>query len=114
MLARVQKGLSNDPGGRFKLELIGARPRCVVREAWTGRRLPGRLDRRRAWACGAVHRGSVVTLQVDGDTVARADGPTVWLASSAPVRLGGKAAGAAGENDQYHGDLDSPFLRIYR
>jgi hypothetical protein len=41
-------------------------------------------------------------------------GSTGWLANSAPVRLGGEALGAAGENDQYHGDLDSAFLRIFR
>lgn len=112
----VQKGLAGQPRGQFKLELLGSRPRCVI----SGR--AGRVSTPRgpSIADGRWHqlqcarRGRVVNVRVDGVTVAQATGPIGRVANSAPVRIGGKAVGPAADNDQYHGDLDSVFLRINR
>jgi hypothetical protein len=112
----VQKGLYNERGGQFKLELLGSRPRCVI----AGRKGRVTTPRGESIADGRWHsvqcvrRGPVVKVRVDGRTVAEASGPTGWLASSAPVRIGGKAVGSAGQNDQFHGDLDSVFLTFLR
>jgi hypothetical protein len=112
----VQKGFDVSPGGQFKLELIGSRPRCVIAGS-AGRvmtaRGPSIADGR--WhrlAC--TRRGPVVSLIVDGRLAARANGATGRVANAVPVRVGGKAVGRAGGNDQYHGHLDNVFLNITR
>jgi hypothetical protein len=46
--------------------------------------------------------------------VAQANGATGRVANAIPVRIGGKAVGPAGDNDQYHGDMDNVFLKIIR
>ena len=40
--------------------------------------------------------------------------PLGVLANAASVRIGGKAVGSGGQNDQFHEDLDSVLLRIVR
>jgi hypothetical protein len=112
----VQKGLDVSPGGQFKLELIGSRPRCVVAGS-AGRvmtpRGPAVADGR--WhqlACS--RKGGVVSLRVDGALVAQAKGETGSVSNAVPVRIGGKAVGRAGADDQYHGHLDNVFLSIVR
>jgi len=55
-----------------------------------------------------------VTLSIDGTVAARAEGVTRRLANEFPVRIGGKAVGRAGHDDQYHGRLDDVFLTITR
>jgi hypothetical protein len=112
----VQKGLVSQDKRQWKLELIGARPKCVV---------DGRLGRATAMSPipidnGKWHRlvcsrnGPTLTLRVDGVVRATALGRTGRLANATPLRVGGKALRAAGQNDQYHGDLDNVFLRIDR
>jgi hypothetical protein len=112
----VQKGFDVTPGGQFKLELIGSRPRCVVAGS-AGRvmtpRGPSVADGR--WHRLACTRtGGVVTLRLDGALVAQAKGATGSLSNAVPVRIGGKAVGRAGADDQYHGHLDNVFLSIIR
>ena len=112
----VQKGLARTSGGQLKLELIGARPRCVVMGRAGGvstARGPSVADGR--WhhlACS--RRGRVVALHIDGTVAAQKHGATGRIANAAPVRIGGKAVGHAGDDDQFHGRLDNVFLRITR
>jgi Concanavalin A-like lectin/glucanases superfamily len=109
----MQKGYYNQDGGQYKLQLRpGGAPSCVVFGA------KGRLivDAPATIADKAWHRVSClrtptsVRLRVDGKRVAAAHGATGLINNSQPVRLGGKKVAAP--NKQYHGALDSAFLRL--
>lgn len=112
----LQKGLVGQQGGQWKLELVGAKPRCVFRGVRGGVLIKAtrpvddntwhRLECRRI--------GRTVTLRVDGAVVAKANAATGRIRNNAPVRVGGKAVGTASGNDQYHGDLDNVFYSIKR
>lgn len=111
----MQKGLINQRGGRWKLELIGAHPQCTMSGS------AGQLVVRSARDIndGTWHRlqcrreNGVLSLWIDGVLDKQKAGPTGRIANNAPVRIGGKAL-ASGGNDQYHGRLDSVFYKIDR
>jgi len=112
----VQKGYLNGEGGQWKLELVGARPRCVI----AGRRgevkvlSPQRIDNG-AWHNLQCRReGRSVTLRIDGTAVNSGSGRIGRVTTSAPIRIGGKGIGTKSGNDQYHGSLDNVYLRIDR
>jgi hypothetical protein len=109
----MQKGRYFENGGQYKLNLRpGGIPRCVVTGA-LGRVV---VMGRRSIADGTWHRVSClrtptdVRLRVDGKRVAIAHGPTGSLVNDSPLRLGGRKSKAP--NRQYHGALDTAFLRL--
>jgi Concanavalin A-like lectin/glucanases superfamily len=101
--------------GKYKLHLIGARPRCVFAGAISEVVLtsPTPIDN------GTWHRvvcskdGKTHRLFVDGrlkaQSTTRASGSII---SPDRLKVGGRAIGHAGSNDQFHGDLDNVFLHV--
>jgi hypothetical protein len=57
-----------------------------------------------------VRSPTAVALWVDGKRAATAAGATGFIGNDAPVRIGGKKIKPG--NKQYHGALDSVFLRF--
>ena len=112
----MQKGLINQPGGRWKLELIGSRPQCTV--TGTAGQVVVRAARHidnSAWHMLQCRRqNGAVSLWIDGAQAVHKVGRTGRVANNASVRIGAKALSAGGGNDQYHGRLDSPFYKIDR
>lgn len=112
----MQKGVISQPGGRWKLELIGSRPQCTI----TGRKgsVVVRSDRRvdnATWHTLMCRRlNGTISLFVDGNLDASKTAGTGRLSNNAPVRIGSKSVGSAGGNDQFHGRVDSVFLKIDR
>jgi hypothetical protein len=112
----MQKGLINQPGGRWKLELIGSHPQCTMSGS------AGTLIVRSAIHIddGTWHRlqcrrqQGVLSLWIDGALNRQKAGPTGRISNSAPIRIGAKALSTRGGNDQYHGRLDSLFYKIDR
>ena len=112
----MQKGLINQPGGRWKLELIGSHPQCTMSGS------AGTLIVRSALHIddGTWHRlqcrrqQGVLSLWIDGALNRQKAGPTGRISNSAPIRIGAKALSTRGGNDQYHGRLDSLFYKIDR
>jgi hypothetical protein len=109
----VQKGYFNQAGGQWKLQLDpGGLPSCVVAGA------RGRVIAvgRRSVADGRWHRlvctrgPRSVALRVDGKVVRIVTRATGFIGSAMPVRVGGKRVKPG--NDQFHGALDSVFLRF--
>ncbi len=111
----MQKGRINQPGGRWKLELIGSHPQCTMSGS------AGQLVVRTARHIddGTWHRlqcrreNGVLSLWIDGVLNRQKAGPTGRIANNAPVRIGAKAL-ALGGNDQYHGRLDNVVYKIDR
>jgi hypothetical protein len=109
----MQKGFFRQQGGQYKLQIDFGKPSCVV----NGRagRLKARStlsvanDRWHTVTCKRT-RGAV-TLRVDGIVRDRVRGATGRLANAAPIRVGGLKVATA-RNDQYHGRLDSVFVKI--
>jgi Concanavalin A-like lectin/glucanases superfamily len=109
----IQKGRYNQAGGQYKLNLRpGGIPRCVVRGALGRVVVMGRAT----IADGAWHRVSClrtptgVRLRVDGKRVAAAQGATGLVVNDGALRLGGRKAEAP--NRQFHGALDTAFVRL--
>jgi hypothetical protein len=110
----VQKGLYNQAGGQYKVQVINGLPSCVI----FGRL--GRLLVTSKVSVGDGHWHNVscsrvrarVTLRVDGKIAGRLHGGTGVISNAAPVRVGGLALIKA--NSQYHGNLDNVSLRISR
>ena len=109
----VQKGFFKQAGGQYKLQLdTGGIPSCVV---FGGR---GRViaNGTRTVADGRWHRLTCtrrpgwVTLRVDRKVAAVVRGATGFIGNAVPVRVGGKKTGPG--NDQFHGAVDSVFLRL--
>jgi hypothetical protein len=109
----VQKGYFRQAGGQYKLQLLdGGVPSCVL---YGGR---GRvvLEGRRSIADRSWHRLTClrtparVQLRVDGKVVAGVRRTVGFISNDAPVRIGGKKVKRG--NDQYHGAVDSVFLRL--
>jgi hypothetical protein len=109
----VQKGYFNSAGGQYKLQLYrGGVPSCVV---FGGK---GRIivNGTRSVADGRWHRLSCtrkpgwVTLRVDGKVNALVRGSTGFIGNAVPLRIAGKKVKPG--NDQFHGAVDSVFLRF--
>jgi hypothetical protein len=109
----VQKGFFDQSGGQYKLQLgPGGVPSCV---------LSGRAGRVQVVASASVadnrwHRlacvrtPTSVQLRVDGRVRATQSGVVGWVANAAPIRIGAKKVNP--RNQQFHGRLDSVFVRI--
>ena len=112
----IQKGLINQPGGQWKLELVGARPRCVIQ----GRGGKVLVSTSVAVDDGTWHTlecarvGRTVTLRIDGAVANQSTGSTGRITNDSPVRVGGKGVGANSGNDQYHGAVDNVYVKIKR
>jgi hypothetical protein len=110
----IQKGLYNEVGGQYKLQTEDGVPSCVILGS-RGRLL---VQSKSSIADGTWHTvsctriGTRVTLRVDGQTVRQLRGQTGLISNAAPVRVGGLALIRA--NDQYHGNMDSVYVRIKR
>ena len=112
----LQKCLISQPGTRWKLELIGSRPQCTIRGS-AGQlvvRATQHVDNATWHQLQCRRQNGVVSLWIDGAVAAQKTGRTGRVANSAPVRIGAKALASGGGNDQYHGRLDSVFLKIDR
>lgn len=105
----------SDTTSKWKLHLITAKPRCVFTGAATEIILtsPDPIDN------GTWHRvvcsrsGKIHQLLVDGALKDQSTNAfSGKFTSRAPVKVGGRAVGKAGHNDQFHGDLDNVFLQI--
>ncbi len=103
------------PHHKFKLHLLGAKPRCV----FEGLKNDVTITSTEPINDGAWHRvvcardGNLHRLFVDGKL--KASSATTYsgpIASKRPIKVGGRAVGLAGKNDQFHGDLDNVFLHI--
>lgn len=112
----MQKGYINQSGGRWKLELIGTRPQCTV--TGSAGTLVVRSDKRvddDTWHFLRCRRTSgTLSLYIDGNRDQTATGPTGRISNTAPVKIGAKALGSAGGNDQYHGKIDNTYVTIDR
>jgi len=109
----VQKGFFNQAGGQYKLQLYkGGVPSCVV-YGGKGRTI---VNGTHTVADGRWHRLSCtrkpgwVTLRIDGKADATVRGPTGFIGNTVPLRVGGKKTKPG--NDQFHGAVDSVFLRF--
>jgi hypothetical protein len=111
----VAKGSTGSTGGKWKLHLLSARPRCVFQGVASQINITSgvRIDD------GAWHRvicsrnGITHTLTVDGILMATSTATfSGSIVSDDPVKIGGRAASPGGSNDQFHGDLDGVFFRI--
>ncbi|NHC22916.1 LamG domain-containing protein [Nocardioides sp. IC4_145] len=112
----VQKGYSNETGGQYKLQVDYGRPSCVIRSS-RGRVLVEATSTTADVADGAWHHvacvrtASHVSVLVDGVVRARRAAVAGVLANAAPLRIGGKNATSA-SNDQYRAELDEVTIRI--
>jgi Concanavalin A-like lectin/glucanases superfamily len=100
---------------RFKLHLLGAKPRCVFggtsQEVIITSKTP--IDDRTWHRVVCARQGKLDRLFVDGKL--KASSTTTYtgaITSTSPLKIGGRAVGHAGSNDQFHGDLDNVFLHI--
>ena len=112
----MQKGVISQPGGGGSSSWPGSRPQCTI----TGRKgsVVVRSDRRvdnATWHTLMCRRlNDTISLFVDGNLDASKTAGTGRLSNNAPVRIGSKSVGSAGGNDQFHGRVDSVFLKIDR
>ncbi len=100
---------------KFKLHLIGAKPRCVFagtrNEVTITSTFP--IDDSQWHRVVCTRQGKLDRLFVDGTL--QASSKTTYtgpITSTSPVKIGGRAVGHAGSNDQFHGNLDNVFLHI--
>jgi Concanavalin A-like lectin/glucanases superfamily len=100
---------------KWKLHLLGAKPRCVfagsLNEVVITSTTP--IDNGQWHRVVCTRNGPVHRLWVDGKL--KAQSKTVRsgkIISKYPVKVGARAVGHAGRNDQFHGDLDNVFLHI--
>ncbi len=111
----LSKGM--DRHHQFKLHLLGAKPRCV----FAGLAHEILITSKQPIDDGSWHRVVCARsrqhhrLFVDGVLKAASNSLSSGLiAQKGPVKIGGRAVGHAGSNDQFHGDLDDVFLHIGR
>jgi hypothetical protein len=102
---------------KYKLHLIGAKPRCVFAGTSAEVTLTSTspIDDGKWHRVVCSHQGKVDQLFVDG--VLKASSTTTYtgpITSTSSLKIGGRAAGHSGSNDQFHGDLDNVFLHIGR
>ena len=113
----MQKGLINQPGGRWKLELIGSRPVHRHRCCRAGRCPSRSAHRQLRLAHVAVPTPKRCRQLVDRRCPGvRPKGRAHRSLSPTTPRcgFGAKALRSGGGNDQYHGRLDSLFYKIDR
>lgn len=89
------KGAHKQPGGQWKLELVGAQPRCVFRGMRGGAMIKAgqRVDDNTWHRLECRRIGRTVTLRVDGVVVASASAATGRIRNNAPVRVGERPSG---------------------
>ena len=116
----MQKGLYNESGGQWKLQVDGSpgRPSCIL----SGRRTDGVFQRTIAKssvsvADGAWHQvtcrrtSGTLAILVDGVVRGSATASRVTTSSAAPVTIGAKAVKPY-DNDQFSGTVDELFMRL--
>lgn len=116
----VQKGLFNEVGGQWKLQIDGGAglPSCLV----SGTLADGTTARttvvaKVSVADGKWHQvtcrrtGTTVSVRVDGVVRGSLPASPVRVDSAAPVTIGAKSVKAQ-DNDQYFGALDDVFMRL--
>lgn len=109
----LQKGSDVTP--KWKLHLIGSKPRCVFAGPTTEIVLtsPDSIANGNWHQVVCSRSGRKHQLFVDGALKAKSTNAfSGKFTSAAPVKVGGRAVGKAGRNDQFHGDLDNVFLDI--
>jgi hypothetical protein len=109
----IQKGFYSETGGQYKLQLRpGGVPTCRMYGA-AGRLI---VNGDASIADGTWHKVTClrlpgrVQLRVDGKLVAGVKGSTGAIDNDQPLRIGGKKLTAP--NKQFHGALDSAFVRL--
>jgi len=109
----IQKGFFKETGGQYKLQLgAGGAPTCVFNGS--GGRFKVSAPRSVAnnhWhrvACTRTLTG--IQIRIDGKVRATQDGVVGRIANAAPIRIGGKKVNPA--NKQFHGRIDSIFVRV--
>lgn len=110
----VQKGLFDEVGGQWKLQVDGyaGKPSCVI----SGTKSRVILWSNLSVADGAWHIvkcrriGREVTLFIDGKVRAQGFQAVGTVSNRAPVRVGGRDTAIT--NDQYFGQLDEVFFRL--
>lgn len=112
----MQKGVINQAGGRWKLELIGSHPQCTItgRDGTVVVRSDRRVDNATWHTLQCRRQDGTISLIVDGTVDASETAATGGLSNTAPIRIGTKNVGSAGDDDQFHGRIDSVFLKIDR
>ena len=116
----IQKGLYNQSGGQWKLQVDGSPglPSCIL----SGTRSDGSFQRTKVRssvtvADGVWHRvvcrrtSSSISIIIDGVTRGSMSASVVRLSSSAPVTIGAKSVESR-DNDQFHGVVDEIFMRL--
>jgi len=116
----LQKGLYNQNGGQWKLQVDGdpGHPSCIL----SGTLSDGTFKRTKVRSTVTVADGSwhqvtcrrtsgSVSILVDGVTRGSASAAPVKVSSSAPVTIGAKAVKPK-NNDQFFGVLDNVFMRL--
>lgn len=101
--------------GKWKLHLLEAKPRCVFAGAQNEVILTSLtpIDDGKWHRVVCVRNGPIHRLWVDGKL--KAQSKTIRsgkIINKYPVKVGGRAVGRAGRNDQFHGDIDNVFLHI--
>jgi hypothetical protein len=108
----VQKGFFRQAGGQYKLQLDAGVPSCVMYGGKGRVILAGRKSvADRSWhRLSCLRTPTRIQLRVDGKVVAGAKATVGFIGNDAPIRIGGKKIKRG--NDQYHGAIDSVFLRL--
>lgn len=115
----LQKGLYNQVGGQWKLQIDGraGHPSCIV----SGTRADGSKARILVESSVSVANGTWrrvacrrtardVSVLVDGVVRGRKASPLLKVSSTAPVTIGAKSVDPQ-DNDQFSGALDNVFMR---
>ena len=116
----LQKGLFNQVGGQWKLQVDGGagHPSCIL----SGTRPDGTSQRTTLVSTTSIANGrwhqvtcrrtaTDVTIVTDGVVTGTAAATAVNVSSSAPVTVGAKSVKAQ-NNDQFFGILDDVFMRV--
>lgn len=115
----LQKGLHDDPGGQWKLQVDGreGRPSCVVSSRGDGSHQRASVKSSVSIADGQWHSvecartPAAVLVVIDGIVRGETAVSPMALSNTAPVRVGGKYI-TDDDNDQFHGLLDDVFVRV--
>lgn len=116
----LQKGLFNQVGGQWKLQVDGGAgfPSCIL----SGTEADGSTSRTIVVSTVSIANGrwrqvscrrdaGALSVSVDGRVTGSASAPVVKVSSSAPVTVGAKSVKAR-DNDQFFGALDDVFMRL--
>ena len=109
----IMKGATN--AAKYKLHLLTAKPRCAFSGAASTVFVdaPNDIDDGRWHRVVCSRQVKLHRLFIDGKLVAQSNSAySGKIVTPDPLKVGGRAVGAAGKNDQFHGDLDNVFVDI--